>query len=183
MIQTYYPLLIFFYLLLLNPLFGQNYDSIHTHLEVNKEHNYGILKVSGFVKRPREEVWKKMTSQDGANCTHTREILEYRSKKIGRNKFEAYYKIDYPWPFEDRWQILQLTHDHTRYIISWTRINGTIPMNDGSYTLLQTGDATLIQYRVKFNPGITHVPQWVLNQIIQWQAPQIIKNIQKCFSE
>ena len=141
---------------------------------------YGFLSVTGDIKASRKKVWSVLTRTDEHICTHTKDVLKFSINKIGEGKYLAYYLLDYPWPMEDRWQKLIITHDKIHYRIYWERIEGTIKRNSGYYNLEDGDDFTTLNYRVEFDPGLNYVPDALVNYVVKIQAPKILKNIRKC---
>ncbi len=174
---------LFFLISLLNSTFAKEKLPITTTLTVHKSEKYGILTVSGIIKAPKRIIWEALTAQGSESCTHTKDILAYDIIKIDKKSktIEAYYLIDFPWPFKDRWQVLHIKINKKTDKISWKLKMGTIKRNTGYYHLEKIDKySTRVNYKVEFDPGVKYVPRWIINYIAKLQAPKIIKNIRKC---
>ena len=176
-------LLIFAIILGVSGIVAKQYPSIETHYVVPDGRSYGFLTVEGDVKAPRKKVWNVLTRTDGKSiCTHTKDVLKFTITKIKDDTYLAYYLLDYPWPFQDRWQKLLITHDKENFRIFWKRVEGSITRNSGYYNLEENDRFTTIYYRVEFDPGIKYIPDTLVNYAVKIQAPSILKNIRKCAS-
>ena len=181
--KSLYVLLIISIVLGVSGIAAKKYPSIETHYVVPDGRSYGFLTVEGDVKASRKKVWSVLTRTDGKSiCTHTKDVLKFSIKKIKDNTYLAYYLLDYPWPFKDRWQKLLITHDKENYKIYWKRVEGTITRNTGYYNLEENERFTTIYYRVEFDPGLKYIPDTLVNYAVKIQAPNILKNLRKCVS-
>ena len=160
---------------------GKQYPSIDAYYSLDNENSEAYLMVEGDIKAPRKKVWNVLTTTDTTKiCTHTEDVLKFTITKTGENTYEAYYVFDYPWPFSDRWQKLEIIHDRSNFKIYWKRIDGTIERNTGYYKLDEHDIYTTLNYKVVFDPGIKYVPESLVNYVVKIQAPRVIKNIRRC---
>ncbi|MDH5655772.1 MAG: hypothetical protein OEZ34_07690 [Spirochaetia bacterium] len=168
-------------LLAVSGISAKQYPSIETYYGIQEGTKDAFVAVEGDIKASRKQVWEVLTTTDKNKiCTHTKDVLEFSIHKISEGRYQAYYLLDYPWPFQDKWQKLEIVHDKSHYKIFWNRIAGSIKRNRGYYVLEEHDAYTTLSYRVEFDPGIKYIPEKLVQYAIKVQAPRIVKNIRKC---
>ncbi|HBS04786.1 MAG TPA: hypothetical protein DEA96_07475, partial [Leptospiraceae bacterium] len=85
-------------------------------------------------------------------------------------------------PLEDRWSLNETRFYPSQYAISWKRIDGSIKVNEGAWRLHPYRNGTLMIYRVRFDPGLSLVPDWLVEYGMEQEAPSIIKNVRSYFA-
>jgi hypothetical protein len=108
-----------------------------------------------------------------------RMIHRFRLKDWRGDTVLFYNVVDLPFPFPDRWSLLNMWRDTAARAIYWDEVVGNLKTNDGSWQL-EPWDAgsTLVTYRTLTSPGL-HVPEFLLEVGLTKTLPAVIKNLRK----
>lgn len=153
---------------------------IHTKLNKKKNENIGTATIVGIVPHKIEEVWHVLITPQYSPELYSG-VLENEVRYNGGRIQHNYSLIDYPWPFSDRWTINKIDFNRDAWEVSWKRIDGTIPINEGHWHLFPMGDKTLILYQLRVDPGIALLPDWVVNYAMKKKAPEVITGLNRFF--
>lgn len=142
----------------------------------------GIVTVIGHIPASPDRVYEALTNPD---LTH--ELFPKLKKNELRHKkgnlFYYYSVLDFPWPLEDRWSLNETQFYPEIRGLRWRRTEGSIKVNEGAWRLFPSDVGTLMIYRVRFDPGLSMVPDWLLNYGMQKEAPGIIHSLRRYFSK
>jgi hypothetical protein len=162
---------------------GSEPGGIDVSLHENRERNTWVLRVSGILEFEKDYVWYVLTAPRCSRCAHTKDILDFSIRRTGPETGEAYYLVDFPWPMQDRWVVTELRYDKKNYRIGWRRLRGTIPYSSGFYELRESENYTRITYESELDPGLRHVPRWLINYVTRSQARKLVINIASCLDD
>ena len=154
---------------------------IYTHLDRTGQ-TVGIVTVIGHIRANPDKVYAALT-----NPKLTSELFpNLKKNELRRKEGDRYYfysVLDFPWPMDDRWSL-----NETRYFpdikgLSWRRTDGSVRVNEGAWRLFPSNEGTLMIYKVRFDPGLSMIPDWLLNYGMEKEAPGIIHSLRRYFEQ
>ncbi len=148
---------------------------------VRKGNNLGVVTVVGYIDAKPEEVYQALTNPALLHRIFPKVKKNEQRYKNG-NLYHFYSVLAFPWPLEDRWSLNETRFFPSKRAISWKRIDGSIKVNEGAWRLHPQGNGTLMIYRVRFDPGLSLVPDWLVEYGMEKEAPSIIKNVRSYFA-
>ena len=87
-----------------------------------------------------------------------------------------YNVLDLPFPFHDRWYLLEMIQDTETHAVDWIQVMGNTRENYGSWRLkpfCASSETTLVTYSTFSSPGV-HLPGFVLNIGLKSTLPGVI---------
>tara|TARA_B100002051_G_scaffold10356_1_gene8781 strand:+ start:39813 stop:40346 length:534 start_codon:yes stop_codon:yes gene_type:complete len=148
---------------------------------VRKGKSLGIVTVVGYINAKPSEVYRALTNPDLLHRIFPKVKKNEQRYRQG-NLYHFYSELAFPWPLEDRWSLNETRFYPSQYAISWKRIDGSIKVNEGAWRLHPYRNGTLMIYRVRFDPGLSLVPDWLVEYGMEQEAPSIIKNVRSYFA-
>tara|TARA_Y100001937_G_scaffold61180_3_gene83768 strand:+ start:44787 stop:45215 length:429 start_codon:yes stop_codon:yes gene_type:complete len=137
--------------------------------------------VAGYIDATPQQVYKALTNPNLVTTLFPSvKKNEQRSRK--GDLYVSYSELAFPWPMEDRWSLNETRFFPEMHAIQWNRVDGTIKTNQGAWRLFPRGNKTLMIYRVRFDPGLSLVPAWLVEYGMKTEAPSIIRNVQNYFA-
>lgn len=153
---------------------------IYKDLE-RKGDSLGVVTVAGYIDATPQQVYKALTNPNLVTTLFPSvKKNEQRSRK--GDLYVFYSELAFPWPMEDRWSLNETRFFPEMHAIQWNRVDGTIKTNQGAWRLFPRGNKTLMIYRVRFDPGLSLVPAWLVEYGMKTEAPSIIRNVQNYFA-
>lgn len=148
---------------------------------VKQGDNLGIITVIGRINASPDQVYNALTDSSMVEQLFPKvKKNELRSKKGEAHYF--YSELVFPFPLQNRWSLNETRFFPDIKAISWRRIDGSIRINDGAWRLYPSGGGTLMIYRVRFDPGLPLVPDWLIEYGMKQEAPSIIYNLRNYFN-
>ncbi|MFN3604405.1 MAG: hypothetical protein ACK4UJ_06825 [Leptonema sp. (in: bacteria)] len=141
--------------------------------------NHGYITVIGIINEKPDKVW--VILQD-PNKKMYKDILENHILYKKENYYIKKKLIDFPFPFDDRWTIIEENiYDHL-YSKQWKEKGGDIKINRGAIRLFPYKGKTLMIFKASFDPGLPFVPEWIIQWGLRIKAPMIINQVRNRIS-
>ncbi|MEQ8353129.1 MAG: SRPBCC family protein [Leptospiraceae bacterium] len=148
---------------------------------VRKGGSLGIVTVVGYIDAKPEEIYRALTDPSLVHRLFPKVKRNEQRYRKG-NLYHFYSVLAFPWPLEDRWSLNETRFFPSKHAISWKRIDGSIKVNEGAWRLHPHGQGALMIYRVRFDPGLSLVPDWLIEYGMETEAPAIIQNVRSYFA-
>ena len=141
----------------------------------------GLVTVIGHINATPQQVYAALT--DNKLSTRIFKSVKENKERYRNGNHARYYSVlDFPWPMDDRWSLNDTVFYPDLLGLRWNRVDGSIKVNEGAWRLFPSDQGTLIIYQVRFDPGLSLVPDWLVEYGMKKEAPGIVYSLRNYFS-
>lgn len=105
-------------------------------------------------------------------------LKSYRSSEVDADTVYTYNLLDLPLPIGQRWYVLAVVRDPSRYQLSWHQVAGNLVATTGSWRLREQGDRTIATYTTFSDVGFP-VPGFLITLGLKQTLPDVIRALRR----